>query len=182
MNDNENDVIRDFLVMAASLKGTATLISKWAWDRNLIEGARPKDQFLKVVEEFSEILAADTLDGIIDSIGDGLVTVFILAEQLNINPSILIDKSFAELSSDEGVDYTLASNPLYNLGRIAEQLCRGKQEGLEFYLTNLTACLITAAIEYDLSPSDCLKSAYDEIKDRRGRMVDGIFVKESELN
>ena len=29
------------------------------------------------------------------------------------------------------------------------------------------------------SLSDCCEGAWDEIKDRRGRMVDGVFVKEA---
>jgi len=29
-----------------------------------------------------------------------------------------------------------------------------------------------------MSAHDCLQSAYNEIKDRKGRMVDGVFVKE----
>lgn len=28
----------------------------------------------------------------------------------------------------------------------------------------------------------CIECAYQEIKDRKGRMIDGVFVKESDLN
>jgi hypothetical protein len=28
---------------------------------------------------------------------------------------------------------------------------------------------------------ECLQVAYDDIKDRKGRMIDGIFVKEADL-
>lgn len=38
--------------------------------------------------------------------------------------------------------------------------------------------LIIVAEQLGLSIEDCLSQAYDEIKDRKGRMVSGIFVKE----
>lgn len=40
--------------------------------------------------------------------------------------------------------------------------------------------LIILAQQYDLHALNCLQWAYLEIKDRKGRMVDGVFVKEGE--
>ncbi len=37
------------------------------------------------------------------------------------------------------------------------------------------------AIHNDTSADDCLQIAYDEIKDRKGKMIDGVFVKEADL-
>lgn len=41
--------------------------------------------------------------------------------------------------------------------------------------------LIMQAGILGLRVEDCLATAYDEIKDRRGKMVNGVFVKESDL-
>ena len=51
-------------------------------------------------------------------------------------------------------------------------------EGLGMVVDNLTV------LAYRLSTNleECLAAAYDEIKDRRGKMVNGVFVKESDLN
>lgn len=51
-------------------------------------------------------------------------------------------------------------------------------EGLGMVLENLTV------LSYRLGTNleECLAAAYDEIKDRRGKMVNGVFVKESDLN
>ena len=38
-----------------------------------------------------------------------------------------------------------------------------------------------AARIYDLSFVDCVESAYEEIANRKGKMVNGTFVKESDL-
>ena len=35
--------------------------------------------------------------------------------------------------------------------------------------------------EYGLTLESCVQAAWDEIKDRKGRMIDGVFVKEGDL-
>ena len=44
---------------------------------------------------------------------------------------------------------------------------------------DICVVLCVIAKQLGLSFEDCLESAWDEIKDRRGKMVDGIFVKEA---
>ena len=34
---------------------------------------------------------------------------------------------------------------------------------------------------FELDFDECVKAAWDEIKDRKGRMIDGVFVKEGDL-
>jgi len=46
---------------------------------------------------------------------------------------------------------------------------------------DIIVVLINMAERNGLSIKDCLTVAYDDIKDRKGKMVDGIFVKESDL-
>ena len=41
--------------------------------------------------------------------------------------------------------------------------------------------LINIAERNNLSIEDCLEQAYNDIKDRKGKMVDGVFVKEGDL-
>ena len=38
-----------------------------------------------------------------------------------------------------------------------------------------------AADYFELDFDECVKAAWDEIKDRKGRMIDGVFVKEGDL-
>ena len=40
--------------------------------------------------------------------------------------------------------------------------------------------MINIATRNNVSLLDCLSRAWDDIKDRKGRMVDGIFVKEGD--
>ena len=46
---------------------------------------------------------------------------------------------------------------------------------------DILVVLIGYCMQRDLSLQMCLESAYEEIKDRKGMVVDGVFVKESDL-
>ena len=41
--------------------------------------------------------------------------------------------------------------------------------------------LINIMTRNGLSIEECLQVAYDDIKDRKGKMINGVFVKESDL-
>ena len=43
---------------------------------------------------------------------------------------------------------------------------------------DILVVLINIATRNNLSLSECLQVAYDDIKDRKGKMVDGVFIKE----
>ncbi len=91
-------------------------VINWANDRNLIKGAGPKDQCLKLIQEVGEL--SDSLckgKSPIDDIGDCMVVLTIIAEQSG------------------------------------------------------------------LTIEECLSHAYNDIKDRKGKMIDGVFVKEDDL-
>ena len=47
---------------------------------------------------------------------------------------------------------------------------------------DMMVVLINIAERNGLSISECLAQAWDDIKDRKGKMVDGVFVKEADLN
>lgn len=46
---------------------------------------------------------------------------------------------------------------------------------------DILVVLIGYCMQRDLDIMDCLASAYEEIKDRKGKVIDGIFVKEVDL-
>lgn len=93
-------------------------ISKWAHERNIILGATPQSQFVKLIEEIGELaegIAKNKHAAVIDGIGDAVVVLTILAQQFGV------------------------------------------------------------------SIEDCIETAWNEIKDRKGKMVNGTFIKESDL-
>ena len=44
---------------------------------------------------------------------------------------------------------------------------------------DILVVLIGYCMQRDLDITDCLASAYEEIKDRKGKVIDGVFVKEA---
>ena len=45
----------------------------------------------------------------------------------------------------------------------------------------LTYQLMKTAYSYDLDFVNCVESAYNTIKDRRGKLIDGMYVKDEDL-
>ena len=41
--------------------------------------------------------------------------------------------------------------------------------------------LTILSMQLDLDIEECIATAYEEIKDRKGKMIDGVFVKEEDL-
>lgn len=59
---------------------------------------------------------------------------------------------------------------------LSESLCKLKDPKDDIGDIMVVLLIICKQLEIDLL--DCLAYAYDEIKDRKGKMVDGVFVKE----
>ena len=67
------------------------------------------------------------------------------------------------------------------LGEVASALVRGQEEELKDGIGDVIVTLIILAQQQGLTVEECLAYAYDEIKNRTGKMVDGVFVKSSDL-
>tara|TARA_R110000851_G_scaffold302870_2_gene460315 strand:- start:214 stop:510 length:297 start_codon:yes stop_codon:yes gene_type:complete len=65
------------------------------------------------------------------------------------------------------------------VGELSDSLCKGKSP-----IGDIGGCMVVLAIiaeQHDLSVTECLEHAYSDIKDRKGMMIDGVFVKEADL-
>lgn len=67
------------------------------------------------------------------------------------------------------------------LGETAGALLRGNREGFKDGVGDVLVTLIIAAKQQGLSLDECLAAAWEEIKDRTGKTVDGVFVKTADL-
>lgn len=80
-------------------------IREWAGQRNLIDGSNPQAQTVKLMEEVGELaagVARQNRDQIVDSIGDAVVVLTILAAQLNVTIEGCIDYAWAEIRHRKG--------------------------------------------------------------------------------
>jgi len=91
------------------------LIRSWHYDRNLIEGATDKDQYMKLIQE---------------------------------------------------------------AGELSDNICKGRD--ISDDVGDMMVVLINIMERNGLSMEHCLQVAYNDIKDRKGKMVDGVFIKEGD--
>lgn len=64
-------------------------------------------------------------------------------------------------------------------GELSDNICKGRD--ISDDIGDMMVVLINIATRNNLTITECLEAAYNDIKDRKGRMVDGVFVKESDL-
>lgn len=66
-------------------------------------------------------------------------------------------------------------------GEVAAALSRGNLEDLKDGIGDTIVTLIILAQQHDMTLEECLQCAYDEIKGRTGKMINGTFVKSEDL-
>lgn len=85
------------------------------------------------------------------------------------------DRNLIQGSTDK--DQTLKL--LQELGELSDSVCKGKDVSDD--LGDMMVVMLNIMERNKLSIEDCLKKAYDDIKDRKGKMINGVFVKEQDL-
>lgn len=68
---------------------------------------------------------------------------------------------------------------IQEVGELSDSLCKGNSP-----IDDIGDCMVVLAIiaeQHGLTISNCLEHAYNDIKDRKGKMIDGVFVKEGDL-
>ena len=61
---------------------------------------------------------------------------------------------------------------------LSDNMCKGRD--IRDDIGDILVVLINIAERNGVTLKECLQVAYDDIKDRKGRMVDGVFVKEAD--
>ena len=64
-------------------------------------------------------------------------------------------------------------------GELSDNICKGRD--ISDDIGDMMVVLINIATRNNLTITECLEAAYNDIKDRKGRMIDGVFVKEDDL-
>ena len=77
-------------------------------------------------------------------------------------------------------DKTQFAKLIQEAGELSDNICKGKD--IKDDIGDMLVVLINIAERNNSNLRDCLEVAYNDIKDRKGRMVDGVFVKEADDN
>lgn len=150
-------------------------IEQWAEDRNIIKGSKPIDQAMKLFSEFGEL--ADNVGkgrDCCDDIGDIFVVLTIMAAQTEVSISdFIINADLENLCVKQYVvELGLSLNQFtYN--------CDTSGDTSDDLIIALS-CLSKIASLFNYALEECVKIAYNDIKDRKGVMYNGVFIKESD--
>lgn len=68
------------------------------------------------------------------------------------------------------------------VGELAEGMAKGDEWKTADSIGDVHVVLTILSMQLGLSVESCVADAYNEIKDRKGKMVNGVFVKEEDLN
>ncbi len=93
--------------------------------------------------------------------------------------------SIEKWSSNKGLDKADPSKQFLKVteevGEVAAALARGNMDALKDGIGDVVVTLVILAQQNGLTLEECTQAAYDEIKGRTGRMIDGVFVKSEDL-
>src|SRR5574343_532906 len=162
------------------MKELISKIEQWAEDRNIINGAKPIDQAMKLFAEHGELsdnVGNNQLDKVFDDVGDVFVVLTIIAKQCNLSIYNQLDKKLKH--SGLKVDVVFLTS---ELATIATEVYEWDDESTYFpehALKYSVARLRSIAEQVGLTLEYCVEQAYNDIKDRKGVLYDGVFIKES---
>lgn len=154
-------------------------VQQWAIERGIYEHSTSLAQALKAVSEVGELCDAvikSDRDALIDAIGDVAVCL--------VNLGAMVGHVW-----DEGFifDPEVPKRDLCGVAAVSAQFL-GELAGmttdievrLDSKLDTCMYCMFATALVTGLDFDDCCESAWNEIKDRKGRMVaGGAFVKDA---
>jgi NTP pyrophosphatase (non-canonical NTP hydrolase) len=80
---------------------------------------------------------------------------------------------------DGSDDKTQFAKLIQEAGELSDNIC--KERDISDDIGDMMVVLINIAERNELTLTQCLQKAYDDIKDRKGMMIDGVFVKEEDV-
>lgn len=90
-----------------------------------------------------------------------------------------------EWARERGLDVADPEKQMLKLGEEFGELCQGmaknKPEQVEDSIGDMYVVMTILSLQLDLDIEDCVMKAYSEIKDRKGKMINGFFIKEADL-
>lgn len=194
---SNNDLFGDLIATGrkARLPVAIAHIVEWAEERKFREGAVHTGQHVKGEEEMSEMilhcleegmgLGVIDADKITDDIGDQMVVAVIQCHMRGIDPNSVF-YAVPECAEAEyrqvDLGWALLETAAYH-GKLAAVVARNKPNN-EFILAmqRYYEKLTVVATLLDIDINDAMFAAFAEISDRKGEWVNGVFVKEEDLN
>ena len=154
-------------------------VEQWSNERGIYEHSTPLAQALKAVSEVGELADAvikHDMDALKDAIGDVAVCLVNVAKLSNVS----IDVEYAMTLGSAGDSAAESVGMTCSMVGDLPRSCTNEETIEHAACIDVAfSSLIDTASAYGFLFADCCDAAWNEIKDRKGRMVaGGAFVKE----
>lgn len=156
----------------------------WAIDRELDKKGTVEAQSIKTAEELAELIkgiSKGDINLIKDSVGDVYITLVIgnmLYKRFDLSRIYIENEDFLSKIEESSLSYNKSRQIRLLAFKIREII---ENEYVVENLRNTQYLLLRIAKMYNLDFKDCVESAYQEIANRKGKMINGTFVKEEDL-
>ena len=167
-------------------------VLQWAHDRKIIDFDNHRQMYLQVLrtqclkltEEIGELhnaLYHADKDLLVDALGDSLVVMTSIAWAIP-GPDKVKMINLYKYAVGVVQEYTNLSNLIgFTLGELASAIIKNKPGyEIKLRLERLTLYLYQLAQAHNLYLKDCYEVAYNVIKNRTGKTIDGNFIKEGD--
>ncbi len=161
-------------------------VQKWSSAKGL-DKSDARKQMLKLFEEFGELnagIAKNNTTLIKDSIGDVMIVLTILCQQLNLDArEIFLTADSLTIHHPKTLEIEVLSLITGGLiGKLSTAILN-RTHGIKsnLIIREIVLKLHFISKYYDFTKEQCFETAWNEIKDRTGKMVDGVFVKAADL-
>lgn len=161
------------------------LIHQWAKERGIFDKSTPFDQLLKTHEEVGELIKAcydDDRPAIQDAIGDVMVTLINYCYFKEVDFIPIIRKSLERPNTTRASLWFIALEVNRTLNSLIFDEARNNVfdtlEYISFTICRMLRPLNSIALLEDTTLEECLNIAYNEIKNRTGRIINGKFIKD----
>ena len=160
------------------------LIQEWAKEREIYEQLTPFDELLKTHEEVGELIKAcydDDKPAIQDALGDTMICLINYCYFANEDITKAINKARIQQSQTHLPRTVLAIEVNRNLSKLLTDEYMGDIDGIIYilhHLQHIFEYIWAITLLEDTTIEECLNLAYNEIKNRKGKIINGKFIKE----
>ena len=159
------------------------LIHQWAKERGIFDNLTPFDELLKTHEEVGELIKAcydDDRLAIQDAIGDVMVTLINYCYFKKIDFVKVYEQIQYDDSEDINIYCALTVNDIIAL--FLRDILYSSHKPLKVTIfrtvSHILRNLQNITINDNTTLEECLNIAYNEIKNRKGKIINGKFIKD----
>ena len=96
-----------------------------------------------------------------------------------------VTNKIQQWAKDRKLDKADPTKQTIKLGEEFGELCQGIAKGNEAQVIDsigdMYVVMTILSMQLEIDIEDCVNAAYEEIKDRKGKLVNGVYIKEADL-